>query len=81
MSLKLFDFSCGNCGEVFEKLVSTNTHTCPCDCGSTAIRQVSMPSIKLDGTSGHFPTAYDRWANIREQNRKVKGKKSWAEEY
>jgi len=40
-----------------------------------------MPSIKLDGTTGDFPTAYDRWANIREQNRKVKGKKSWAEEY
>lgn len=78
---RLYDFFCHDCGEMFEKLVSTNIHSVQCECGGHANRQVSMPSIKLDGTTGDFPTAYDRWANIREQNRKVKGKKSWAEEY
>lgn len=77
---RMYDFFCSDCGEMFEKLVSTNTHKIECECGAMAKRQVSMPRIKLDGTSGDFPTAYDHWANVREQNRKVKGKKSWAEE-
>ncbi len=63
-----------------EKLVDTNCREIECFCGGKAKRVMSMPRIDLDGTSGDYPTAYDRWANIREQNRKVKGRKSWAEE-
>lgn len=32
----LHDFRCQNCGKVFEKAVTWDTETVPCDCGKTA---------------------------------------------
>lgn len=77
---RMFDFECDDCGEVTEKLVDTHIKSISCYCGGNAKRLVSMPSIKLDGASGDFPSAYDHWANIREQNAKIKSRKSWAGE-
>jgi len=79
MSKRLFDFLCHDCGEVSEKLVDTNIREIKCFCGSQAKRQVSMPTVKLDGTDPGFPGEYDRWARIREDNARIKAKKSWAE--
>lgn len=76
---RLFDFYCHDCGEMFEKLVDTNQKKVECYCGAMADRQVSMPRVALDGISGDFPGAADRWANIREQRAKVLRKKSWYE--
>jgi len=76
---RLFDFLCMDCEEVTEKLVDTNCREIECYCGSRAKRQVSMPTVRLDGTDPGFPGAYDRWAKIREDNAKIKKKRSWAE--
>ena len=56
----LYDFKC-QCGVLFEALSpsSNKTHVCE-HCGEMAVRLVSTPTIKLEGITGHFPTAYDR---------------------
>ena len=40
-----------------------------CKCGEYAYRVIGMPRVALDGTDPAYPSAYDRWANIREANR------------
>lgn len=71
------DFLCVECDSLNERLVDSEIHTIECpDCGGRANEQLSMPTVKLDGTSGDFPGAYDRWARIREENAKIKAKRS-----
>ena len=79
MSKRMFDFLCQDCGEVTEKLVDTNLRSISCYCGGHSVRQMSMPTVKLDGTDPSFPGEYDRWARIREDNARIKKKRSWAE--
>jgi len=75
----LYDFKCPTCGEVNEKLVHTNVFSIKCECGTYATRMMSLPTIKLDGISGAFPSAYNKWAKIREDNALSKSKRSYAE--
>ena len=42
---------------------------CP-QCQEKSPRVVTAPTIKLEGVTGHFPTAADRWARIHEQEAK-----------
>lgn len=77
--MRMFDFLCNDCGEVTEKLVDTNKHEIECFCGGRSKRQISMPTVKLDGTDPAFPGEYDRWARIREENARIKAKRSYAE--
>lgn len=62
---RMFDFFCDN-GHVTERLVddSVGSITCP-ECGKDAVKAVSAPTIKLEGFTGAFPDAYDRWARVR----------------
>lgn len=71
----LYDFHCHSCNSVFEKLADSKNFETLCECGAISKRIISTPTIKLDGTSGDFPTAHDHWANIREQNARIKAKK------
>ena len=41
------------------------------------IRLIGMPRVALDGTDPGFPGAYSKWADVREQNRAVKTKRSY----
>lgn len=76
----LRDFRCHECSKLSEKFVDTSINEVRCEhCGGVAIRIIGMPRVTLDGTDPAFPTAYDRWANIREQNRRVKGQRSYRE--
>lgn len=77
--MRLFDFLCDDCSEVTEKLVDANKREIECSCGGCAKRQISMPTVKLDGTDPSFPGEYDRWARIREDNARIKKSRSWAE--
>lgn len=70
---QMFDFCCGSCGKVFERLVDSEYRTVECECSGTATRLVGMPTVRLDGTDPSFPGAYDRWARIREDNARIKG--------
>lgn len=73
---RMFDFHCKSCGDEFEKLVDTNIRTVTCECGGEASRMISTPTIGLDGTNPDFPTAYDKWANVREQRARVTAKRN-----
>ena len=71
------DFLCTNCGQHTEKLVDSDYSTIECpECFHNATVQMSTPTIKLDGTSGDFPGAHDKWARIREDNARIKAARS-----
>ena len=54
---KLFNFTCNDCNETFEKLIEyTQVTDCPF-CGGQADKIITAPSIKLEGYSGAFPGA------------------------
>jgi hypothetical protein len=61
----LRDFKCGFCGVEQERFVDTHFTQIQCDCGGVAYRMVGMPNVKLEGITGAFPGAHDRWAGIR----------------
>ena len=51
----------------------THVETITCAvCDGVMTKVIGMPRIGLDGTDAAFPTAYDRWANIRESNARIK---------
>jgi len=57
---KLNDFVC-ECGNEFEELVEGNTVECP-QCLNLALKVIRPIKFHLEGVSGHFPTASDKWA-------------------
>ena len=77
---QLFDFICPECSYITEKLVDTNIRYIKCECGGKADRMIGMPTVKLEGITGSFPGAHEKWAKIREDNARIKGKRSYAEE-
>ena len=63
----LYDFQC-KCGSKFEALVSMSDTTYKCKrCGELANRLISTPRIKLEGWSGHFPTAKQKFIKMHEK--------------
>jgi putative FmdB family regulatory protein len=57
----LYDFDCSEHGR-FEALVPMGTPSAECPhCHEVCSRVLSMPTIKLEGLSGAFPSAYDAW--------------------
>lgn len=62
------DFLCSHCGQVTEKLVDNDFKTIECpECQGDAVEQLSMPTVRLEGITGAFPGASERWARIREE--------------
>ena len=76
----LRDFLCRSCETVFERYISNDIEQVTCECGGLADRMIGMPRVALDGTDPSFPGAYDRWARVREENARVKAKRSYAGE-
>jgi hypothetical protein len=75
---QLRDFICEHCGIEEERYIETDITQLICpQCGNTMIRLMGMPRVSLDGTDPDFPGAYAKWANVREQNRAVKTKRSY----
>lgn len=74
----LRDFQCPFCTKITERLVEAEIETiaCPC-CESDAGQLIGMPTVRLEGVTGAFPGAHDRWARIREDNARIKAKKSY----
>ena len=62
----LNDFRCET-GTVFERLVKSDETTVRCNCGKEAHKVITPVRFKLEGISGHFPTASDKWAKMHEQ--------------
>ncbi len=67
LSMRLFDFRCP-CGKLFEDLVKSDVTTSRCSCGLDAKRVISPVRSNLEGISGDFPDAHDRWVKRREQH-------------
>lgn len=70
--LLLFDFECPQ-GHVFEELVPSEDHHCPCNCGQMAVRMIS--GTRLDwrnmGVDPDFSTCADKWAKMQEQKSRI----------
>lgn len=68
MSRRLFDFQCGQ-GHVTEHFVDSEAREVRCpheDCHRLAKRLISAPRAKLEGITGAFPGAADKWVRNRE---------------
>jgi len=73
----LRDFQCDKCDHVVEKLVEVGIKSTVCPkCGHTAHEQMGMPTVRLEGITGSFPGAADKWARIREDNARIKAARS-----
>lgn len=74
-SRRIFEFRCKS-GHTFEKLAYPETFEMLCvECSDPAQRVISPVRCSLDGTSGDFPTASDRWARMHEQGGRVANKR------
>jgi hypothetical protein len=61
----LNDFLCDD-GHVTEALRDDSEQSIVCPvCGKAAVKTLATPQIKLEGFTGAFPDAYDRWAKVR----------------
>jgi len=70
MGLRLFDFQCAK-GHRFEEMVKAEVRETKCaTCGKKAKRLMSAPRVSLEGISGDFPSAADKWVQRRESHMK-----------
>ena len=72
----LRDFRCHACGLMQERFIDTEVNEVPCGCGGVAIRIIGMPHVSLEGITGAFPGAHERWAKIREDKARQDRSKS-----
>lgn len=71
---RMFEFLCSE-GHESERLIDDSIRTIECPaCGKDANRLVSSPQVKLEGFTGAFPDAYDRWAKVRAEKLKQERK-------
>jgi hypothetical protein len=54
---RMYEFVCEN-GHKIERYCVYEAQSTQCECGGSASRTISAPSVKLEGWSGHFPTAH-----------------------
>lgn len=60
-----FDFQCED-GHLNEHFVDMNVRNINCkECGKDSVRIISSPQIKLEGITGSFPGAADKWVKKR----------------
>lgn len=64
---RMYEFVCEN-GHHTEKLTGYETAQVPCgDCGGVALKTISAPAIKLEGWSGSFPGAANKFDRIHRE--------------
>lgn len=65
-----YEYLCDDCLTLTTAMKSIadrkEPETCP-NCGGKASFIISAPMFKLEGISGDYPTAYDKWAKKRRQ--------------
>jgi len=76
----LNDYVCDKCNTVQERFLDGEVIAVDCACGNVARKVTAAPRVALDGTDPSFPGAYDRWARVREENARIRAKKSYAGE-
>jgi hypothetical protein len=63
---RIFEFACEN-GHKTERLTSYEMVGFVCDCGAQANRILSAPAVKLEGWSGSFPGAANKFDRIHRE--------------
>jgi len=73
---RMFDFMCLN-NHVSEHYIDDILRITLCkECGEAAIRMISTPHISLEGITGAFPGASDKWVKHRAERLKQEQKKA-----
>lgn len=76
---RIFEFSCDD-GHVTERLMDDTIRTADCKvCGKESHRIVSAPRVNLEGITGAFPGAYDKWTRVQAEKLKQERKKNASE--
>jgi hypothetical protein len=76
---RFFDFECEQ-GHKTERFINSEIREIPCPmCGKQAHRLISTPRVSLDGISGDFPGAADKWVQRRAEKLKAEQSKSYYE--
>jgi hypothetical protein len=74
-SRRIFEFRCRE-GHTSERLTYPEAQEILCPiCSEAAQRVISPVRCSLDGISGAFPTASDKWARMHEQASRVANKR------
>jgi len=63
---RIYDYVCES-GHRIEKLADYEAVNVQCDCGEEAHRVISAPAIKLEGWSGSFPGAANKFDRIHRE--------------
>lgn len=72
--IKVFNYLCEN-GHTTEAFVDSDTRVIQCPvCSKDALKQVSAPMFRLDGTTGDFPGEAMRWEQKRAEKLKQERK-------
>lgn len=73
---RIFEFLCPE-GHLEEKYIDEVHRVAECSvCKAWSTRIVSTPRVKLEGISGAFPGAYDRWERVRAEKLAQEKKKA-----
>jgi len=70
----LNDYICQTCSRVEEHY--SDTMTMDCICGGEMQRAMPNPTIRLEGITGAFPAAYDKWAKVREERHRIASRRN-----
>jgi hypothetical protein len=54
---RMYEFVCES-GHRIERYCDYESQVTQCECGGSANRTISAPSINLEGWSGHFPSSW-----------------------
>ena len=57
---RMYEFVCES-GQRIERYTSYEDKTVSCNCGKLASRVISATPFRLEGWSGHFPTAFHQF--------------------
>jgi hypothetical protein len=70
------DFKCPD-GHVTEALREDSIQSIACaQCGKDAVKALAAPRSKLEGFSGAFPDAYDKWTRVRAEKLTIEQKQN-----
>ena len=74
--IRVFEFLCED-GHLNELFVDSSVREQPCKvCGKVAHRIVSAGHVQLEGITGAFPGAADKWVRLRAEKLKHERKQS-----
>lgn len=75
--MPIYEYVCSD-GHTSEHLTKVADRELPvvCHCGNWANYKISAPTVKLEGITGAFPGAYDRWEKVHKQKLEQERKKN-----